>query len=107
MPPFHSLSLEQNPGNVNEFLMNALHIVQLTFVLDPKAYPEKIFFPDDVTSFLQSSLKGLIKRGQKLGHNNCRKNTSGRDLSWINYNSEEYASRVTQACFSAINRQTC
>jgi hypothetical protein len=70
MPPFHPVSLEQNPVNANKFLMSVLHIVQPTFILDPKAYPENIYFPDDITSFLQSSLEGLIERAQKLGHSN-------------------------------------
>ena len=54
----HSLMLPHFFAQMNFFL-----------ALDPRSYPETIFFPEEITTFLQSSIEGLFERAQTLGQN--------------------------------------
>ena len=69
MPQIHRyLSQQQDPHLIPQVFM-AIHVQQFTFpsfIFDPKAYPEKIYFPREITEYLRSCMDDLTRRANKI-----------------------------------------
>ena len=67
MPQLHRyLSQEQDPHLIPQVFMAIQQVTFPSFILDPKAYPEKIFFPPEITEYLRSCMDDLTCRANKI-----------------------------------------
>ena len=109
IPPFQRLMSEQHLVHINDFFVNVVQIVP-TFIIDPRAYPDHIHFPADITHFLWSIVRGLDERARNLGYNNL-------ELVGKTNLEEIYPASTTirrnmllespRRCPCTINRQAC
>ena len=62
-------SADQSHFHPELLAIQQLNIVLPTVILDPAAFPEAVYFPEDIAQFLKSSLDDLIRRTDILFRN--------------------------------------